>query len=103
MNQEKFTIEAFKLLGEINDFTDYYEINSVEKYYHQYKALLTSTHFAVPTRALSNLPFIAMGVQMAKIKSRPESKKRHAKRTCKWLKTDLEFLLSTMSLSSQAA
>ena len=103
MEQNTFAIEALKLLGEINDFNDYYQVHCVENYFNQYKALLSSSRTSIPGRALSNLPFIAMSVQMAKIKNQPESKKRHAKRTCKWLKADLELLLNSNSVGMQMA
>lgn len=103
MNQDNFAIEALKLLGEINAFDDFQQVNCIEVYYHQYKSLLSSHHTLIPARALGNLPFIAMGVQMAKIKLKPESRIRHVKRTCKWLKADLEYLVDAVSLSGQIA
>lgn len=103
MNQVSFTNEALKLLGEINEFADFQQINNVEDYFQQYKTLLNSHQTFIPSRTMGNLPFIAMGIQMAKIKSRPESKMRHVRTTCKWLKADLEYLLTSMPISGQAA
>ena len=103
MNQVSFSIEALKLLGEIEAIADYHQINNVEDYFQQYKTLLSSHQTFIPSRTMNNLPFIAMGIQMAKIKNREESKMRHVRTTCKWLKADLEYLLSTVKMDSQAA
>lgn len=103
MNQVSFSIEALKLLGEIEAFADYHQVNNIEDYFQQYKMLLNSHQNFIPSRTMNNLPFIAMGIQMAKIKNREESKIRHIRTTCKWLKADLEYLLNAVELSSQAA
>lgn len=103
MKKSILTKKASNLLGEVEKLANCPQVKNLERYYLQYKALVNNHKAIVPGRTTSNLPFIAMGVQMAKLKDRPGSIQLHLKSTCNLLKSDLEYLLHYLGTKEKAA
>ena len=103
MKKSILTKKALNLLGEVEKLVDYPQAKKLERYFLQYKALVNNYKAIVPNRAVSNLPFLAMGIQMAKLKDRPGSIQLHLKSTSNLLKSDLEYLLYQLRVKEKAA
>lgn len=103
MKKSILTKKAFNLLGEVEKSAERPQIINLERFYLQYKTLVNNHRASVPSRTVGNLPFLAMGIQMAKLKDRPDSIQLHLKSTYNFLKSDLEYLLRYLNTKEKAA
>lgn len=103
MKKSILTTKALNLLGEVEKLADYPQVKHLEHFYLKYKALVTRHKALVPSRTISNLPYLAMGIQMAKLKDRPGSIQLHLKSTFNLLKSDLEYLIHYQGTKEKAA
>lgn len=103
MKKSILTKKASNLLGEVEKQANHPQVKNLERYYLQYKVLVNNHKAVLPNRTVSNLPFLAMGIQMAKLKDRPGSIQLHLKTTYNLLKSDLEYLLHYLGTQEKAA
>ena len=90
-------------MGEVEKLEDYPQLKLLERSYLKYRTLINSHKAIVPSRTINNLPFLAMGIQMAKLKDRPGSIQLHLKSTYNLLKSDLQYLLHQLNSAKEKA
>ena len=103
MKKSILTKKASTLLGEVEKLEDFPQLKLLERNYLKYRTLVNNHKAIVPSRTVNNLPFLAMGIQMAKLKDRPGSIQLHLKSTYNLLRSDLEYLLHTLNAKEKAA
>lgn len=95
--------EAKKLLEEVkqND-TKIQHLDAWERLYISYKSLVKNAGNDLPTAVKTNLPYIGMGIQIAKKVDRPESCSFYLKNAKSKLLSDLRTIIAASKLMEQA-
>lgn len=96
--------EANRLLEEVEQKgTHFQELDSWEQAYNNYKVLVQNSPNDIPSSIISNLPYVGMGIQIAKKTGRPESCAFFLKNAKRKFVKGLRTMVAISSQAEQAA